>query len=350
MGPKAQGKTPAESLHGLALGNGWKVIDRIPRPADTTGGWFSCSYHVEDASGRRAFLKALDYSSALRGTDPAQQLAQMTNLFLFEREVLELCSGKNMDRVVRALDHGTVRIGGTQTEVVQYLIFEIADGDIRWKFEQGAGFETGWSLRTLHNVCTGLKQLHSAGIAHQDLKPSNVLVFEDEDCSKVGDLGSASRRGTECPRDDCDFAGDRTYAPPELLYGQLDPEWDRRRLACDAYLFGSLIVFFFSGCSMTSLIMKNLEDDHHYLVWGDGYEAVMPYVRNAFGDAVVQFAESLPLKLRDELTGMVRELCDPDPQLRGHPRSRAIGTPFSLERYVSRLDVLAKKARLAPYQ
>ena len=46
----------------------------------------------------------------------------------------------------------------------------------------------------MHHIATGLFQLHSAAVAHQDLKPSNVLVF-DHSISKVADLGSASVKG-----------------------------------------------------------------------------------------------------------------------------------------------------------
>src|ERR687892_267014 len=60
-------------------------------------------------------------------------------------------------------------------------------------------------------------------------KPSNVLLF-DGDESKLGDLGRAAAQGYEPPHEDSYIAGDQTYAPPELLYHHMDPEWSRRRL------------------------------------------------------------------------------------------------------------------------
>lgn len=55
--------------------------------------------------------------------------------------------------------------------------------------------------------------LHGLDIAHQDLKPSNVLPI----------------------------AGDPTYAPPELLYNYVPADWNVRRYACDVYLLGANI-------------------------------------------------------------------------------------------------------------
>lgn len=90
-----------------------------------------------------------------------------------------------------------------------------ADGDVRNHLAVAEKIELAWLLRSLHHVATGLYQLHSARVAHQDLKPSNILVF-DKKLSKVSDLGSASIREVPSPRDEAPFAGDSTYAPPEV--------------------------------------------------------------------------------------------------------------------------------------
>jgi hypothetical protein len=57
------------------------------------------------------------------------------------------------------------------------------------------------------------------------------------------------------------------------------------------------------------------------------------------------FAKTVPSDLREELVLAVRQLCEPDPRLRGHPGEK-LGhhNPYSLERYVSKFDLLAKKA------
>lgn len=174
-----------------------------------------------------------------------------------------------------------------------------------------------------------------------------MLVF-DSKISKVADLGSASVKGESCPRDGCVFAGESTYAPPELLYGQRDQEWARRRQACDVYHLGSLAVFFFCGIGMTSMILKHLPQEHHHTVWAGTYDQVLPEVRNAFGLAVQEFELSVPgAKLRAALREAVSQLCDPDPLRRGHPRNRAgVADQYSLERYVELFNLLARRAEI----
>ena len=44
---------------------------------------------------------------------------------------------------------------------------------------------------TMASTAAALRQLHAAQMAHQDLKPSNVLVFKAEGMSKLGDMGRA---------------------------------------------------------------------------------------------------------------------------------------------------------------
>ena len=82
--------TPAQQLEGLTLANGWVVGPLIPKPAGHTGGHFSCAYSVTHPDGRTAFLKAMDYTSALASADPAAALNALTSAFLFERDVLQV--------------------------------------------------------------------------------------------------------------------------------------------------------------------------------------------------------------------------------------------------------------------
>jgi hypothetical protein len=52
----------AYHLLGRVLDGDWRVVELVEKRTDDTGGCFSVGYRVEDASGRSAFLKALDYS------------------------------------------------------------------------------------------------------------------------------------------------------------------------------------------------------------------------------------------------------------------------------------------------
>jgi eukaryotic-like serine/threonine-protein kinase len=247
---------PAHHLCGHVLDEGWRVLERVERPTDATGGHFSVGYHVEDPNGRRAFLKALDYAPALRGDELAVLMRTMTEGYLFERRVLDECERRGMSRIVRVLAAGTI-VDESFGHSVDYLIFEPANGDVRTALDGMDSFDTAWALTVSHHAAVALQQLHRAGVAHQDVKPSNLLTF-GEWLAKLGDLGRCSQKGTVAPHDLESVRGDRTYAPPELLYGQVDPDWSVRCQACDWYLLGSLILFIFTRTQTTGEILRRL--------------------------------------------------------------------------------------------
>lgn len=330
-------------LVGRELPGGWTVTEKIERPPDATGGHFSVGYWVQRGSDV-AYLKALDYSAVLSGENVAQMLEAVTSAFNHEAGLLTRCSG--MDRIVRILAHDECDVPeAVGVKKVSYLVFEKADGDIRGVLGSSErAFDLAWRFRLLHHAATGLWQMHNAGIAHQDVKPSNMLLFGD-DIAKIGDLGRSSMRGSEAPHDEEPFAGDRTYAPPELLYGEISADWGARRQACDLYLLASLAVFVFSETTLTASVKAHLAAVYWPEHWTADYASVLPYVRIAFDDVLESFAPSVPSPHRETMITLVRALGDPDPALRGHPNTRANNTrnPYSLERFVSEFDLLVHR-------
>ena len=337
--------TPAERLTGLTLDGGWTVTGRTAVSAVSTGGFFSVGYIAERDDGLRGFVKALDFHKAIGGTgDPIDAVKRVTEAYAFERDLLERCRDARMDKIVLAIDQGNINVPGFGAlGVVPYLIFELAERDIRAQLDFLRRFDLAWTLRSLHNVTVGLKQLHRREISHKDLKPSNVLMFH-QNLFKIADLGRAARKGYSAPHDGTTWAhGDRAYAPLELLYGHEDPDWNIRNIGCDAYLLGSMIVFFFTGVSMTSLVLSHMDPAHHHENWAGGYDTVFSYVQDAFGKALNSFAAAVPEHVRRDLTQIVSELCNPDPKLRGTIAARKNGKNF-METYVTRLNLLAYKA------
>jgi eukaryotic-like serine/threonine-protein kinase len=352
----ATNTNPAHNLVGAMLPDGWVVVRRLDRGDKLTGAMGSVGYVVENPQGEQAFLKALDLSLALRRTGSAGQMTSMlqflTSAYNHERDLLRACRDQRMRRVVTAVSDGEVDIDpASPIGLVPYLVFEHADGDIRHHLDISEAFDTAWALRSLHHVATGLTQLHNAEIAHQDLKPSNVLVFGSTS-SKIADLGSASARNRAGPLDEFTMVGDPAYAPPELLYSHVSPEWNARRFGCDAYLLGSMVVFFFARTGTTGLVLDHLDRSFWPTnleggEWTGDYLAVLPYVQEAFAKSLFAFRASAPVDFADDLVAIVRQLCEPDPLRRGHPRSRiAHGNPYSLERYVSLFSNLATRAEM----
>jgi serine/threonine protein kinase len=181
-------------------------------------------------------------------------------------------------------------------------------------------------------------------IAHQDLKPSNVVTFDrtttgEIDTTKIADLGHAHDRRIPKPGVDRVIAGDPSYAPPEQLYNSCPTDWDARRFAADLYQLGGLSVFLMTGVGATELMGGHLRPEHHWDVWlGGSYADILPHLVEATDAELV----------RDEVVVLTRMLLDPDPTRRAHPKNLGgAGAPYGLERFISRFNVLAEKAERA---
>ena len=352
--PKAPGaqqltkskQSPAELLLTKPnLAHGWRVTRKISKTAANTGGKFSVGYVVVNENGREGFLKALDLSEALGAPDVVKALSILGEAYLHERNLLELCRSKNLNHVASTISHGQIASGVLHdTLPVPYLIFELANGDIRSKLDLGNRFELAFCLRALHHCTVGINQLHAYRIAHQDLKPSNVLVFGNSFC-RVSDLGRSTILGVDSPNDQLRIPGDARYAPPELLYGSKSTEWNVGRAAGDLYHLGSLAFFFFVKVGITPVWLTKLTPALQPFKWTQTYNDVLPFVRGAHDQAIEELENQVPIEVRGDIIECVRQLCDPDPLLRGHPKNRGPhSNPYSLERYITRFDLLARRA------
>ena len=343
---------PAARLKGMALPSGWSILSRIERLDGQTGSAFSVGYlaqHIE--SGQTAFLKALDFSEALQAEDMLEALGKAVNAYKFEQTLLELCADKRMNRVVRALGNGYIKVDDSQLGRVPYLLFEPADGDLRKALSTFGEIDVAWALKLLHEVAHGLEQLHYAQVAHRDLKPSNVLTFAASDEFKISDLGCASRKGIQSPRDDKRVPGGWSVAPPEIRYDEQHPDWIVSRVAADLYSLGSLAVFLFAGASMNAIVSTFLPEDMQPLYWRGTYREILPFVVEAHGHALRQMEANFEGETPRAVFEIVKQLCEPDPLRRGDPKS--IGVPhaqYDVRKYVSRLGSLVRRAQYAEKQ
>jgi serine/threonine protein kinase len=304
-----------------------------------------------EKDGKYAFLKAIDLTRPLQEGDVMAALHRVTSEHQFEVEILNMCAGARMDRIVVALDSGVERLGDGLNDVVPYLVFELADGDVRRQLKKiDPDVKLAWWLRALHHASVGLNQLHSRRITHQDLKPSNILSFGEESGFKLGDLGRSTCQDRPGPFDTLVFPGDRSYAPLEILYSYINKDAFERRLCCDCYMLGSMIFFFGLGLGATQLFLHRLPRENWPLAggWEGSYSALLPMLQNVFSDMLIELHEALgDDAIANELVTCASQLSNPDPSLRGHPLTHARGGRiYSLERYVSIFDRLAKSAEI----
>lgn len=325
--------------------NDWTVVERLQ-----TEGQFSVAYAVTDDAGRRAFMKVLDLVSVFGELE--EQRAAIDD-YLAERDLLLLCGEERMTRVVTALDHGRVTLDGflPPLATVYFIVFEFAEGDMNRALSEAGSVDVDVRLHLLHDLAVGLRQLHRRKIAHQDLKPSNMLVFGGgaaRNHGKVADLGRAFQASTPTGHDQMLIPGDKSYAPPEQLYGFQHSDSKVRRFGADLYQLGSLIAYTFTGVTMNGYLAERLSPEHHWDTFSDGYGAALPYLEEAYTDVIAEVARRLPVDVAEELGSVIEYLCAPDCARRGHPRSRvAHGSIYSLERVISALDLAAVRARIA---
>jgi len=338
----------AHNLLGLTLKTGWKVVEKITKTANSTGAFFSVCYKVEK-DGQICFLKAFDFAKfqqiAEGGKEVVEIIADMTTAYKYERNLSEHCKNRHITKVSFVIDSGEEFLNKYAIGIVPYLIFELADGDVRSRIDFSNKLDFAWKLYSLHDIAVGLKQLHAINVSHQDLKPSNILIFKQD--SKLGDLGRSMCRDIDSPYNKTPYTGDWNYAPPEMMYGYHEQDWNKRVFATDCYLLGSLIVFYFAGISMSALFLKHMPENLRWEKWRGTFDEIKPYLVDAFSNSIIEFKDSIDDEyFKNEISQLVEQLCYPFPEKRGHPKNLAnkLGSNFSLERFITRFDVLTKKA------
>lgn len=333
---------PADRLEGVTLVEGWIVTERRMRDPGGTGQSRSACYCAKKDNSI-AFVKAFDFHGEEKSRT-VDQLNNMTAEFLNERRVHEICRDNNFTRVTTIIASGAVEVDG---QVVHYIICEYAERSLRELHPPGNPVTPPHErLLALRQVASALEQLHSGGIAHQDVKPSNAVrqggVF------KITDLGSSScKHLPAAPHDFERFAGQAAYAPYELLYAE-GGSWEQRRLGCDVFLLGNMAFNSFVGVSITQIVVGALPEK---LRPSDGYEVrfseALPDLIENHRTLVPHFINELvPTVIAREFLQLIDTMCHPDPQRRGHPKNiLGSGSRYGLQRYTSKFDQLAAMAR-----
>lgn len=342
---------PCCRLEGATLKDGWIVqkLLRAPRDArqddDVSGGTFCAQYQVLNASGETAFLKAFDFSSVFQGDDIVKRINLLTTDYILEKDLLIKCKDRKMSRVVVPLSHGEVTTSmPAPFGTVYYIIFEMAECDIRAKKESG-DMMAECIFRSLHGSALGVQQLHRAHIAHHDIKPSNILVFDKD--SKVADLGRSFDSNRPSRFDSYPFSGDSGYMPFEKYWGIHHGDF-YDRCCSDLFMLGNLLFFHFLDVSVNVLVFKRIED-RGLSVSNVSFDVAKPILIDAFYDVLEDlraFLKNSTPDISDEVVLVARELCNPDPSQRGYSRRPAKNLRYSVDRYVTKFANLARKARI----
>lgn len=335
-----------KDLSGTKTSTGWSLVEKVKFDSDHTGAKYSDCYFCTHPKKGSAFLKLLDTSRI-----DIRELANSILSFEYEIDLAKLSTTEKLSRVLRLIESGYHEVdaeGAAALRSVPYLIFERGFRDARKALDDSEGAMPIWmKFSVLHQAASGIFQLHRINIAHQDVKLSNLVEMSDG-VVKVADLGRSSRRGVAAPHDNEKIPGANKYAPFELSYSELSPEWNRRRLATDVFHLGCLVCVLFTDVILPLEVYSRMDAAHRPQYWGDSYQAVLPHIKKSFEQVLDEISSDLPERFQSELTVLIRDLCDPDPRTRGSRLGSAskVGTTLWLEKFVSLFNRLEKTSRL----
>lgn len=335
----------AERLIDLTLLDVWKVQERIRHDDGLSGSSRSACYRAVSPKGDFAFVKAFDFRRQELGGD-TDALEQMVREYNYERNVHYFCNERGVSRVTRIYGAGKVLVDG---EAVHFLVCEWANKCLR-EHQPPGDDRVSASVRftAMRDAAAALAQLHQAGVAHQDIKPSNAMCA-DIGFVKLTDLGSSSCEIINAPPHDLNYlVGQPSYAPYELLYEHPHTTWRRRRFGCDLFLLGNLCFTSFVGGSLSCAALHSIPSQFRHTNFAGDYAEVIPHLIEAHEFIIPHMlTDKVPEPLLDELAHLLFCLCHPDPLRRGHSKNIQLnGNQFGLERFITKFNILAKKAKL----
>lgn len=336
---------PSQSLVGLTTDSGWKVTELLKNNLGS-GGNFCVRYIAESKSGEVGFLKAMDLSGVL---GDLQRLQETVNQYLFEQDILNECRDKKLSRVVTPLDAGQIIVPNfpKPLNTVYYVIFEKANNNLREYHLETSQKKWLPAFSALHHVAIGIEQLHRVGIAHQDVKPSNVLAFDNAQF-KISDMGRVVDESGKSPFRSIPFPGDPSYKPIEMFFGIYSLEFIDRR-SCDMYMVGSLVYHLVEDTPINAGVITEarlLDSNIQHKPYADA----LPFLLTGFNTILRRYKkhciELFGDKIAELLVNVVYEMCYPDSGKRGAPKFIDKHNRYSMRRYASKLGNIVRHAKI----
>jgi tRNA A-37 threonylcarbamoyl transferase component Bud32 len=179
-----------------------RILDQRYRILEPIGaGGSSQVYLAQDtALGREVAVKVLDPQAAADGT--------LRKLFVKEARALAQLTHPN---IVGVYDVGEV-------DGLPFIIMEhVAGSSLKQRIERSGALPLDDAVRLTDEIANGLAFAHSRGIIHADLKPSNILL-DQNDQPKICDFGIA-----RTPAEDSDspqLFATALYVAPERVEGR----------------------------------------------------------------------------------------------------------------------------------
>ena len=159
----------------------------------------------------------------------------LTERFFREIKLLSALEHRNIVKVF-----GAGMVGNRPFLVMEFIEGKSLDQIV------SSGISTAQAMPLFIQICDGLSYIHSQGIVHRDVKPSNVMIVDRDKTTKVIDFGIAksiksdgldAQKLTQAGA----FVGSLAYASPEQIRSE---NIDERS---DIYSFGCLMYEVLAG-------------------------------------------------------------------------------------------------------
>ena len=200
-------------------------------------------------------LKVPEYSGAA-----ARTLSEQEFLRLFREEAGALLMLPEHENIARFV---TFDVGARPKPI---LVMELVQGPNLDRMLEAGDLDMARAIELLDGIAAGLEAMHGAGVAHLDLKPSNVIIRDPDglagpalpDAPVLVDFGLAGRQ----IRPGC---GTAEYGAPEV-WG-MSPTGPSTASAADIYAFGCLAyevltrATLFEGPNEIALITQHVAHD-----------------------------------------------------------------------------------------
>ncbi|KAJ5160424.1 uncharacterized protein N7482_007428 [Penicillium canariense] len=177
------------------------------------------------------------------------------------QEIDVLCQStfRKHPNIVRLISWGlcldTMEENDEETPRIPLLILEKSRCSLTQLLVNPATYNTHLSF---HDICEllldtgrGLEAIHQEGIAHGDLKPDNVLIFDSGGrwCAKLCDFGLSASENAGQTSSSVEYRGTPGWRPPEYYRQGLKSLSFQGHQRCDVFVFGLIVwsAFQYSG-------------------------------------------------------------------------------------------------------
>lgn len=205
--------------------------------------------------------------------------------FYREIEALEKCKEKDIHHVVKISSFGQLSCmaknnkGEKISYVFPFYTMEYASSDLKNYLENNIMLFSD-KINLCLQIANGLKELKDIGYYHRDLKPDNILMFDDT--WKIGDLGLISFREEDNIYDKKnEFIGPKGWLSPEAMNKYLQADNNVYKFDCnidhqsDVFQLGKVFWYILQGNAPIGNICRSDFFDEH-----DDVYNVLKYMLN----------------------------------------------------------------------